>query len=350
MNGVLIGESTGGVRTDYLTDALGSVTATMDESANIKNTYRYKPYGDLLAKTGTDPDPKFMWNGSTGSRKTGLANSGQYNINRHYGTEQAAWTSRDPLWPQELAYVYVGGNPTTKVDRLGLTSKCKCGTHLSGAPNIRIQYGYFEDKPKVSSNYIAYINKMCKLLLKLSNKDLAKIDQCITDSNAVAPFLNCPGLGKNRLGCIQKFCQGHHKIFIHTDWKHPYYTYYDSWVDQACPQDNIWVLPDQTSNVAGHLITQYSIRNDHFALMVHEMLHACGYQHFKSANLSGWCDINNKPLTEQNLLDLGLSCNDIAACCITRVMSRPGGNYSDCLQGIRDIMKPGYENIKRCNP
>ncbi|HRJ28098.1 MAG TPA: hypothetical protein PLO61_11410 [Fimbriimonadaceae bacterium] len=89
VNGVLIGESTGGVRTDYLTDALGSVTATMDQSANIKNTYRYKPYGDVLAKTGTDPDPKFMWNGSTGSRKTGLANSGQYNINRHYGTEQA---------------------------------------------------------------------------------------------------------------------------------------------------------------------------------------------------------------------------------------------------------------------
>jgi len=136
VNGVLIGESTGGVRTDYLTDALGAVTATMDQSANIKNTYRYKPYGDVLAKTGTDPDPKFMWNGSTGSRKTGLANSGQYNINRHYGTEQAAWTSRDPLWPRELAYVYGGGNPTTLKDFLGLAACCRCGVDTcNGSPN-----------------------------------------------------------------------------------------------------------------------------------------------------------------------------------------------------------------------
>ena len=66
VNGEIIGESTGGVRTDYLTDALGSVTATVDQSASVVNTYRYKPYGELLAKTGTGSDPIFGWVGSQG--------------------------------------------------------------------------------------------------------------------------------------------------------------------------------------------------------------------------------------------------------------------------------------------
>ena len=56
---------------DYLTDALGSVTATVDQSGTVQNTYRYKPYGDLLAKTGTGNDPKFLWVGSQGYRQRG---------------------------------------------------------------------------------------------------------------------------------------------------------------------------------------------------------------------------------------------------------------------------------------
>jgi hypothetical protein len=51
VNGRIIGETTGGVQTDYIRDALGSVTATADSSANVVNTYVYKPYGALLART-----------------------------------------------------------------------------------------------------------------------------------------------------------------------------------------------------------------------------------------------------------------------------------------------------------
>ncbi|MCW5944135.1 MAG: hypothetical protein KIS66_18055 [Fimbriimonadaceae bacterium] len=120
VNGRMIGETTDGVRTDYLTDALGSVTATVDQSQNVLNTYRYKPYGGLLAKTGSSPDPKFLWTGDTGSRTTGLAYSEQYNRARHYGSRQANWTSVDPLWPGESDYGYCKSNPLSKFDPNGL--------------------------------------------------------------------------------------------------------------------------------------------------------------------------------------------------------------------------------------
>jgi hypothetical protein len=45
VNGRILGETTGGIRTDYLTDALGSVTATVNPSGQVVNRYTYKPYG-----------------------------------------------------------------------------------------------------------------------------------------------------------------------------------------------------------------------------------------------------------------------------------------------------------------
>ena len=119
-NGRLRAEVTDGVRTTYLTDALGSVTATVDSSQTVLNTYRYKPSGDLLAKTGSSPDPRFLWTGDTGSRTTGLAYSEQYNRLRHYGSKQAAWTTVDPRWPKETAYNYCQSAPTRYLDPFGL--------------------------------------------------------------------------------------------------------------------------------------------------------------------------------------------------------------------------------------
>lgn len=117
--GRLIGEDTNGIRTDYMTDALGSVTGTVNSSQVVVNTYRYKPFGELLAKTGSGADPKFMWNGGTQSRKTGLAYSEQYNRARHYGTRQGQWTTVDPLWPEEPSYSACHANPTTESDPFG---------------------------------------------------------------------------------------------------------------------------------------------------------------------------------------------------------------------------------------
>jgi hypothetical protein len=77
-NGRLLGENGPNGRVDYLTDALGSVTTTLNGSGAVLNQYRYKPSGALLSKTGTAPDPKFTWVGSQGYRQTGLAHSDSY--------------------------------------------------------------------------------------------------------------------------------------------------------------------------------------------------------------------------------------------------------------------------------
>ena len=69
VNGQLVGKTASGVRTEYLTDALGSVTAMVNSSGEIVNTYRYKSYGQLQAKTCTGEDPRYLWTGKTGGRR-----------------------------------------------------------------------------------------------------------------------------------------------------------------------------------------------------------------------------------------------------------------------------------------
>jgi hypothetical protein len=116
----MLGSGSGGGRTDYLSDALGSVTATVSQSPAVVNTYRYKPYGAQLSKTGAGADPKFTWVGTRGYRDTGRPSSDKYVRARHCGTAQAAWTTCDRTWPIERAYEYSRGRATSSADFTGL--------------------------------------------------------------------------------------------------------------------------------------------------------------------------------------------------------------------------------------
>jgi RHS repeat-associated protein len=118
VNGMIIAEETNGVYRAYGLDALGSVVATYTGSA-IENTYQYKPYGGILAKTGTAVDPSFLWNGGSGYRATGLTYSEFYVRNRIYSETSAQWTTRDPNWPSEPPFVYCAGSPVLIVDESG---------------------------------------------------------------------------------------------------------------------------------------------------------------------------------------------------------------------------------------
>jgi RHS repeat-associated protein len=124
VNGRILGETTGGVRTDYLTDALGSVTATVNSTAQIINRYAYKPYGGLLAKTGVGADPVNQWVGSLGYRQTGKKYSDVYVRARHYDTLNGRWTSKDPIgfnggdWN---LFRYAVTGPAWRVDPTGLS-------------------------------------------------------------------------------------------------------------------------------------------------------------------------------------------------------------------------------------
>ena len=111
--GEILGEETGGVRRDYLTDALGSVTATVTSAGAVENTYRYKPYGEQLAKTGTGNDPKFLWSGKWGYLSS---NKHHYVRNRHYLQFIGFWTSVDKYFPKEKPYAYCENNPICLID------------------------------------------------------------------------------------------------------------------------------------------------------------------------------------------------------------------------------------------
>ena len=117
LNGEIIGESSGGVRLDYLTDALGSVTATVNQSAAIVQKARYKPYGTLLSGTQF----KMGWVGTLGYRTTSTIKSADVYVRaRTYSSKLGQWITRDPLWPAESASAYVGGMVITSVDSTGL--------------------------------------------------------------------------------------------------------------------------------------------------------------------------------------------------------------------------------------
>ncbi len=97
VGGEIIGEKSGGVRTDYLTDALGSVTATVDQTGSVINRYTFKPYGGLLAKVGVGADPLNTWVGSLGYRQTAKKYCDVYVRARHYDTVNGRWATKDPI-------------------------------------------------------------------------------------------------------------------------------------------------------------------------------------------------------------------------------------------------------------
>ena len=127
VDGVVLGDSVHGT---YMRDALGSVTGTIPGKV-VADTYRYKPYGERLAKTGTAPDPRFQWNGSHGYRQTSISHSASYVRRRHLGLEEGRWTTVDPLWPDEPSFGYARGNTTSWIDRTGSWAQFPISTPVS---------------------------------------------------------------------------------------------------------------------------------------------------------------------------------------------------------------------------
>jgi RHS repeat-associated protein len=136
----MISEITDGVILDYVPDALGSIHSVIDQDANVVKTMRYKPYGEVLSRSGTVADRHYQWVGSYGYRATFAPSSSHYVKARHYSATAGSWTTVDPLWPDEKAYGYAGGRATTMIDPSGqqvgspggdFTQMCRGGFDLS---------------------------------------------------------------------------------------------------------------------------------------------------------------------------------------------------------------------------
>ena len=118
VDGEIIGESSNGTRLDYLTDALGSVTAKVDQTASVVSTARYKPYGEILSGSLY----KFAWVGALGYRNQGMQDAEFYVKTRHYSSISGSWGSQDYYWPIQPSFCYAHGSVTLLTDPTGLAS------------------------------------------------------------------------------------------------------------------------------------------------------------------------------------------------------------------------------------
>ena len=190
LNGELLGETGPGGRRFYGKDALGSVVATYDQNGTLENTYRYKPYGGLLSKTGSAPDPRFMWTGSTGSRTTGASYAEQYNRARHYGSRQAGWTSVDPLWPRQESYAYARSNPSLLSDPSGMVPPEPCRACRAGEASA---WGILEgcgNLPKTGPCGRAS-SLGCELICRVYGTDLISVPESYTRNIGPISFSSC---------------------------------------------------------------------------------------------------------------------------------------------------------------
>jgi RHS repeat-associated protein len=118
VNGQMMGYESGGVKKDFLTDHLGSITAEIDQTQTRTYDTRYSAYGRNNWSIGTGCG--FGWVGSYGYRETGLFHMSHYVRARHYSYVAGNWSTVDPLWPSESAYGYVNGRATTDMDPTGV--------------------------------------------------------------------------------------------------------------------------------------------------------------------------------------------------------------------------------------
>jgi len=117
VNGQMMGYESGGVKKDFLTDHLGSITAEIDQTQTRTYDTRYSAYGRNNWSTGTGCG--FGWVGSYGYRETGLFHMSHYVRARHYSYITGNWSTVDPLWPNESAFGYVRGLTNRSIDPSG---------------------------------------------------------------------------------------------------------------------------------------------------------------------------------------------------------------------------------------
>jgi RHS repeat-associated protein len=101
----------------YVKDELGSVTELVSTTGAIASQYTYDPYGNRTTVSGTIV-PDIGYAGYFYHAASGL----DFAMYRVYDPAHARWLNRDPIGEAggTNLYAYVGGNPVSNIDPLGL--------------------------------------------------------------------------------------------------------------------------------------------------------------------------------------------------------------------------------------
>ena len=136
----------------YHADGLGSIRRLTDEAGNITDGYTYDAFGELLAHTGTDPQP-YAFTGEPFDLNSGF----QYHRARWMDPRTGRFTGMDPFAGLEYdpaslhRYLYTASNPIDAVDPTGLFS-------LSGSlTTIAVQVTLFTIRHPILTAVIGFV-------------------------------------------------------------------------------------------------------------------------------------------------------------------------------------------------
>jgi RHS repeat-associated protein len=141
----------GGVAYFYLYDGLGNVAGLTDAAGTLVASYRYDPWGNVIATGGSNPSlaNPFRFTGRQWDAESGL----YYYRARYYDPQLGRFISPDPLTRGGGGnrYAYVDNNPIGQTDALGL---------FKDDPIVRsLLYWANEAAQAVTPEYVQYANR-----------------------------------------------------------------------------------------------------------------------------------------------------------------------------------------------
>ncbi|MBI4321467.1 MAG: hypothetical protein HY675_23490 [Chloroflexi bacterium] len=119
----------------YHFDRTGSTLALTDASGSVSDLYAYDPYGRLLARQGSNPQP-FTFVGQWGVRQEGSSGALYQMRARYYDAATGRFLSRDPVWPQTADPLQINPYPYAANDPVGYMDPTGWAPIFSGRPDL----------------------------------------------------------------------------------------------------------------------------------------------------------------------------------------------------------------------
>ena len=269
--GMLVAETRGAEKRQYVSDPQGSLAAELDENQEVTYAATYWPFGEVATETGTKLSD-WGYIGLLGYL-TDLA-SLLYVRARHYLTQKARWLTVDPLWPRQSAYLYALSRPISLRDPSGMITFDGCPYEIE-----------------------RFFKELCKRIRELSPNVVYRINQCIEQN--LPKGVRCPVITPQRLRHMADWCRAGHIVRCRNDalaWpvgEPAGYAHIDGSI-------SIWWLKTGSNKYAGIFDTRFvrcwgtdkdiSFRNLGLTFL-HEIGHQVGVEHNNSDDMNQCNDV-----------------------------------------------------------